>query len=410
MLRRISSSPPTVCGISALHRRSSALFGDSSSSPSSSLMMSAFSASSISAAKKRRHQQQQILLQQKKKQKEMEFERQKQEEMRQQQLEEETKLFDLRIHQEEMAAYRQHELENTLELVEEDDSAVKVLVEAARSQKQKMLAREEAEEKGGKKSDSHREQEEQDDEDDGLDEMPFLPSPAPDTLMVQFCDHMQHDQGVKRHAVTITFGSDGFKLANMCKEVRKDLKSQLATSYWQMNQTQERSAFFVCTRISHGTADLLITSMTQRVINYVERFGYKLETNSVTLSPDVQHTSVRMLYHYFIFRRTAESKLLEAKWREEERLSKMEEILEEEEESEEQVNRSNNNNAKKNETDDGDQDGDDDDELVDNNDEEYVKGQPEFKNFEAPKVGPQEPAPNSKKVSHDQKVEKIWKN
>ena len=383
MLRRFSScAPRTVAATKFSSPESTSSFLPILSSSS------VFASSSINNKKKQQQRLQMLLQQQNRKQ--LELERQKQEMLRQQQYEEETKMFDLRVHQEEMAAYRQHELENTLELVEEDDSAVNILVSKARATKAKMDARE-SENRG-------RGEMEEDEDDDLSEEMPFLPSPAPDTLMVQFCDHMQHDQGVKRHAVTITFGSDGFKLASMCKEIRRDLKAQLATSYWQMNQTQERSAFFVCTRISHGTADLLITSMTQRMINYVERYGYRLQSNSVTLSPDVQHTSVRMLYHYFIFRRTDESKLLEAKMREEERMSKMEQILEEEEND---VDDDGGEKREQQEEDEND---------VDNNDEEYVKGQPEFKNFEAPKVGPQEPAPDAKKVSKSERVNKIWKD
>jgi hypothetical protein len=125
----------------------------------------------------------------------------------------------------------------------------------------------------------------------------------PDVLVVQCFDHMQHEQGVKRHAMTITFGSDGFRLKNMCKTIRADLNTQLAASYWQIYQTNERSAFFVCTRISNGSADLLLTSVSQRVISHAEAMGYSIQSSYVTLSPDVVHTNVRMFIHNFIFRR-----------------------------------------------------------------------------------------------------------
>lgn len=296
------------------------------------------------------------------------------------QFEEETRAFDLRVHQEEIAEFKQHELESTFEMVDgeiplsnKDSTATKSSQETAGDEENNEIFGQEEEPEG-----------------------PYIPSPAPDLLMVQLCDHMQHDQGVKRHAVTITFGSDGFRLANMCKEVRRDLKKQLATSYWQMHQTQERSAFFVCTRISHGTADLLITSMTQRVVGYVEKFGYKLNSSYVTLSPDVQHTSVRMLYHYFIFRRTDESKVLEAQLRMEEKsMKKMKE------------GGQNNEQVQEGENDDSAEDGDDDD-----GDQEFLKGQPEFRNFEPPQVGPQEPSSrtNSKMIPKNQKVDKIWKD
>ena len=125
----------------------------------------------------------------------------------------------------------------------------------------------------------------------------------PDVCVVQMCDHMQHDQGVKRHALTITYGSDGFTLKSLCKAIRKDLSSQLASTYWQCYQTNERAAFFVTTKVANGTADLMTTSITQQVIQHTELMGYSLVSSYVTLSPDVVHTSVRMLIHNLIFRR-----------------------------------------------------------------------------------------------------------
>ncbi len=56
-----------------------------------------------------------------------------------------------------------------------------------------------------------------------------------------------------------------------------------------------------------------------------------------------------------------------------------------------------------------DQEGEQEEEE-DDGDVEHVRGQPEFKNFEPPKVGPQEPSSPPKRVSKDQKVGKIWKD
>ncbi|CUG89492.1 potassium voltage-gated channel protein, putative [Bodo saltans] len=125
----------------------------------------------------------------------------------------------------------------------------------------------------------------------------------PDVCVVQLCDHMQHDQGVKRHAVTISYGADGFQLRGLAKRIRKDLNTQLASTYWQVYQTNERAAFFVTTKVANGTADLMTTSISQQVITHTESMGYSLTSSYVTLSPDVVHTNVRMLVHNFIFRR-----------------------------------------------------------------------------------------------------------
>lgn len=125
----------------------------------------------------------------------------------------------------------------------------------------------------------------------------------PDVCVVQLCDHMQHDQGVKRHAVTISYGADGFQLRGLAKRIRKDLNTQLASTYWQVYQTNERAAFFVTTKVANGTADLMTASINQQVITHTESMGYSLTSSYVTLSPDVVHTNVRMLIHNFIFRR-----------------------------------------------------------------------------------------------------------
>lgn len=123
----------------------------------------------------------------------------------------------------------------------------------------------------------------------------------PTQLVVQCTDHIQHEQGVKKHAVTITFGHDGFSLNKLCARVRHDLSDQLSTSFWQMYQTGERSAFFVTTRVSNGTADLMTTSLVQRVIEHNASMGYRLMSSYVALSPDALHTSVRTLVHHLVF-------------------------------------------------------------------------------------------------------------
>jgi hypothetical protein len=125
----------------------------------------------------------------------------------------------------------------------------------------------------------------------------------PDVCVVQLCDHMQHDQGVKRHAMTITYGADGFQLRKLTQMIRRDLNQQLSSTYWQCYQTNERAAFFATTKVANGAADILTTSITQQVIEHTEKMGYHLTSSYVTLSPDVVHTSVRMLIHNFIFRR-----------------------------------------------------------------------------------------------------------
>lgn len=133
----------------------------------------------------------------------------------------------------------------------------------------------------------------------------------PDACVVQLCDHMQHDQGVKRHAMTITYGADGFQLRDLTRAIRRDLNGQLSSTYWQCYQTNERAAFFTTTKVANGAADLLTTSITQQVVAHTEAMGYHLTSSYVTLSPDIVHTSVRMLIHNFIFRRTRAAALEE---------------------------------------------------------------------------------------------------
>eukprot|EP00760_Papus_ankaliazontas_P034003 PhM_4_TR684/c0_g1_i1/m.41128 len=124
----------------------------------------------------------------------------------------------------------------------------------------------------------------------------------PRTLVVHLADQFQQEVGVKRHALNITFGTDGFRVGELCRSVRKDLRGQIASTYWQMHQSHERSAAFLCTKIPNGTADLVLTTLTQHVINHTEKFGYKLDNAYVTMTPDPGHTKVRMLLHVLVFR------------------------------------------------------------------------------------------------------------
>ncbi|EPY34953.1 potassium voltage-gated channel [Angomonas deanei] len=103
--------------------------------------------------------------------------------------------------------------------------------------------------------------------------------------------------------MTITYGSDGFHLRELTRRIRHDLNGQLSSTFWQCYQTGERAAFFTTTKVANGAADILTTSITQQVITHTEGMGYHLVSSYVTLSPDVVHTSVRMLIHNFIFRR-----------------------------------------------------------------------------------------------------------
>lgn len=134
----------------------------------------------------------------------------------------------------------------------------------------------------------------------------------PDVLVVQLCDHMTHDQGIKRHATTVTFGADGFRVRDLCVAVRRDLKPLAAKTFWQCQQTNERAMFFVSSRLNNATADLLMTSLSQQVIAHTESMGYSLQSSYVTLSPDVQHTNVRLFIHNFIFRRVRDAALEES--------------------------------------------------------------------------------------------------
>ena len=126
----------------------------------------------------------------------------------------------------------------------------------------------------------------------------------PDVCVIQMCDHLQHDQGVKRHAINISYGSDGFAVRDLCKKIRKDLNGQLSNTYWQCYQTHERSMFLITTKIANGTADLMMASVTQRLVEHTEQaMGYRLVSSYVTLSPDIKNTNVRLFIHNLIFRR-----------------------------------------------------------------------------------------------------------
>lgn len=125
----------------------------------------------------------------------------------------------------------------------------------------------------------------------------------PGVCTVQLCDHMQHDQGMKRHAITITYGCDGYQLRLLAQRIRRQLNTQLSSTYWQCYQTNERAVFFTTTKVANGAADIMTTALIQQVVEHTEQMGYHLVNSYVTLSPDVVHTSVRMLIHGMIFRR-----------------------------------------------------------------------------------------------------------
>jgi len=125
----------------------------------------------------------------------------------------------------------------------------------------------------------------------------------PNVLVCQLSDQFQQDAGVKRHSITVTYGADGLELGRLARRVRKDLKTQLASTYWQMHKIHERACFFQCTKIPNGTADLLMTTLTQQVIGHTERRGYVLDNSYVTMTPDPGHVQVRMVLHVLVFKR-----------------------------------------------------------------------------------------------------------
>lgn len=131
-----------------------------------------------------------------------------------------------------------------------------------------------------------------------------LEHPLPDVCTVQMLDSMSVDAGVRRHALTITFGTDGFHLRELAKRIRSDLRELLSATYWQVHQTGERSVFFATTRVADGAAALLTTSILQQVITHTENMGYALTSTSSTISPDPVHVSVRLLLQQFVFRRS----------------------------------------------------------------------------------------------------------
>lgn len=131
-----------------------------------------------------------------------------------------------------------------------------------------------------------------------------LAFPLPDVCTVQLLDSMSVDAGVRRHALTITFGSDGFQLRELTKQIRGDLRDLLSATYWQVHQTGERSVFFATTRVADGAAAMLTTSILQQVITHTESMGYVLTSSNSTISPDPVHVSVRLLLQQLIFRRS----------------------------------------------------------------------------------------------------------
>lgn len=128
--------------------------------------------------------------------------------------------------------------------------------------------------------------------------------PLPDVCVVQLMDSMSVEAGVRRHALTITYGCDGFQLRALTQHIRHDLRPLLSSTYWQVHQTGERSVFFATTRVADGAASLLTTSIQQQVVAHTEAMGYTLTSSNVTVSPDPVHASVRILLQQFIFRRS----------------------------------------------------------------------------------------------------------
>lgn len=127
--------------------------------------------------------------------------------------------------------------------------------------------------------------------------------PLPDLCTVQILDNMSIEAGVKRHALTVTYGCDGFELRELTRSIRQDLHPLLSSTYWQVHQTGERSVFFATTRVADGAAALLTTSIQQQVVTHTESMGYTLVSSNVTISPDPVHVSVRLLLQQLIFRR-----------------------------------------------------------------------------------------------------------
>ena len=126
----------------------------------------------------------------------------------------------------------------------------------------------------------------------------------PSVLFVQVSDSIQMDQGHKRHAITITFGADGFHLRKLCSRVRKSLNDQLSSTFWQCYQTNERAVFLVTSKLAGGTADLLTTTLSQCILEHTENdMGYELSTSTVALTPDIKNLNVRMFIHSYIFRK-----------------------------------------------------------------------------------------------------------
>lgn len=144
------------------------------------------------------------------------------------------------------------------------------------------------------------------------DDPSSLPPPLivlPDVCVVLLADTLSLDGGVRRHALTITYGSEGFDLHTLTRRVRNQLRPLLSSTYWQIHQTSERAAFFATTKVTDAVGALLTTTINQQVLEHTEAMGYHLASSYTTLSPDPVHTSVRLLLHHFIFRRVRLSTL-----------------------------------------------------------------------------------------------------
>eukprot|EP00796_Vickermania_ingenoplastis_P012324 gene12324-8455_t len=135
----------------------------------------------------------------------------------------------------------------------------------------------------------------------------------PDVCAVQLLDTMSLEAGVRRHALTITYGADGFHLRDLTRRIREDLQPLLSSTYWQVHQTGERSIFFATTRVADGAAALLTTSLQQQVLEHTEHLGYTLMNSQMTISQDPVHVSVRLWAHQLLFRRARISAGLDAR-------------------------------------------------------------------------------------------------
>eukprot|EP00759_Apiculatamorpha_spiralis_P031410 PhF_6_TR3304/c0_g1_i2/m.4658 len=63
----------------------------------------------------------------------------------------------------------------------------------------------------------------------------------PNLLICNIADQFQQDAGVKRHGINVTYGCDGMDTSRLARRIRKDLNSQLSSTYWQVHKTHERA-------------------------------------------------------------------------------------------------------------------------------------------------------------------------